>query len=193
MGVFKDELFTDEDWADTSVSVRVEVPVLAFKKDVISRNGRTVGVSGLSLPVCNLRFRSGASNMTLSRDGMAWLCLLSSPDAGTGENGAMSMGLGGQSMDHRRGVIWDPGIVGKQSICVCYYCLCLMALFRTMWLLVHDWAGWPVWTGSVSGYCRTITWEVGCLRSLITPCDVNRLCAKMKGRSKKIRVMLWWR
>ena len=50
----------DEDWVDTSVSACVEVPV--FKEDVISWNGRTVGVSGLSLPVCNLRFWSGASN-----------------------------------------------------------------------------------------------------------------------------------
>ena len=33
MGVFGDELFSDEDWADTSVPVRLEVPVLAFTKD----------------------------------------------------------------------------------------------------------------------------------------------------------------
>ena len=109
MGVRKDELFSDEDWAntsvsdedddwsDTSVSGHVDVPMLAFKTDVISR---TVGVSGLSLPVCNLQFRSGASNMTLSREGMMWLCLLSSADARTGDNGAMSMELGGQGLDH---------------------------------------------------------------------------------------------
>ena len=66
MTVRKDKLFWDEDWAntsvsdedddwtDTSVSGHVDVPVLAFKTDVISRNERTVGVSGLSLPVCNL-------------------------------------------------------------------------------------------------------------------------------------------
>ena len=50
MGVCQDELFLDEDWADmsvsdededwadTSVSGCVEVPVLAFKKYLISRN-----------------------------------------------------------------------------------------------------------------------------------------------------------
>ena len=139
------------------------------------------------MPVCNLRVRSGASNMTLLREGMTRLCLLSSTDAGTEENGVMSMELGGQSLDHWLGVIWDPGIVGRQSICVCYDCLCLMALFRTMWLLVHDWAGWPVWTGIVSGYCRTITWEVGWLRRLITPCDVDRLCANMKLQIKEVQ------
>ena len=74
--------------------------------------------------------------MTLSREGMTWLCLLSSVDARTGENGAMSMELGGQSLDHWRGVIWDPVSVGQQSIFVCYDCLCLIVLFRAMWLLV---------------------------------------------------------
>ena len=76
--------------------------------------------------------------MTLSRDGMAWLCLLSSADAGTAENSAMSMGLGGQSLDHWRGVIWDPGIVGQQSICVCCDCLCLMALFGLGYLGIAE-------------------------------------------------------
>ena len=56
----------------------------------------------------------------------------------------MSMGLGGQSLDHWRGVIWDPGIIGQQGICVCYDCLCLMALFRTISLLMQDWTVWPV-------------------------------------------------
>ena len=101
----------DEDWSDTSVSSHVEVPVLAFNTDVVFENERTVGVSGLPLTVCNLQFRSGASNVTLLREGMTWLCLLSSADAKTGDNGAMSMELGGQSLDHWRGVIWNPGIV----------------------------------------------------------------------------------
>ena len=34
MVVFNDTLFSDEVWADTSVSVRGEVPVLTFKDDV---------------------------------------------------------------------------------------------------------------------------------------------------------------
>ena len=119
---------------------------------------------------------------------MTWLCLLSSADAKTGgETGAMSMDLGGQSLDHWRGVIWNPGIVGQQRACVCYDCLCLMALFRAIRLLIHDWAGWPVWTGMIPGYCRTITWEVGWLRSLITPCDVDCLWAMMNRQIKGIQ------
>ena len=139
-----DELCSGEDWADTSVSVRGEVPVLACTEDLDSRNGRTDRVSELSLPMCNPQIQCGASNGTLLCADVAWLCLLSSANAGTVEDSAMSLGLGGQSLDHWRGVIWDPGIVGQQSIWICYDCLCLMALFQAMRLLVHDWAVWPV-------------------------------------------------
>ena len=34
-GVRRDELFSDDDWSDMSVSGHVDVPVLAFKTDVI--------------------------------------------------------------------------------------------------------------------------------------------------------------
>ena len=117
----------------------------------------SVGVWVLPLTVCNSQFRSDALDVTLLSEGMAWLCFLSSTDVKTGEVGAMSMDLGGQSMDHRRGVMWNPGIVGQQRAYVCYDCLCLMVLFRAMRLLIQDWAGWPVWTGMIPGYCRTIT------------------------------------
>ena len=46
---------------------------------------------------------------------MTWLCLLSSADVKTGVAGAMSMDLGGQSLDHWRGsfgtlVSWDNSV-----------------------------------------------------------------------------------
>ena len=75
-------------------------------------------------------------------------------------------------------------IVGQQRVYLCYDCLCLMALFRAIRLLIQDWAVWPVWTGMIPGDCRTITWEVGWIRGLITPCDVNCLCAMMNRRIK---------
>ena len=90
----------DEDWSDTSVSSHVEMPALA--------------VWGLPLTVCNSQFRNGASDGTLLSEGMTWLCFLSSADVKTGEVGAMSMDLGGQSLDHWRGVIWNPGIMGQR-------------------------------------------------------------------------------
>ena len=79
--------------------------MLAFTEDLISRDERTDGVSGLSLPMCNLWIQRDASDMRLSPGDMTWLCLLCSADAGTLEESAMSMGLGGQSLDHWRGVI----------------------------------------------------------------------------------------
>ena len=83
-----------------------------------------------------------------------------------------------------RGVVWDPGIVGQQGLHICYDCLCLMALFRAVMSLVHDWAEWSVWTGTVSGYCRTITWEVGYLGRFHPLCDVDRLCDHMAWQIK---------
>ena len=82
---------------------------------------------------------------------MTWRCFLSSADEKTGEVGVMSMDLGGQSLDHWRGVAWNPGIVGQQCVFLCYDCLCLMALFRAIRLLIQDWAVWPVWTGMIPG------------------------------------------
>ena len=139
------------------------------------------------MTVCNSQFWSGASDGTLLSEGMTWLCFLSSADVKTGEVGAMSMDLGGQSLDHWRGVIWNPGIVRQQRVYLCYDCLCLMALFCAIRLLIQDWAVWPVWTGMIPGDCRTITWEVGWIRGLITPCDVNCLCAMMNRQIKGIQ------
>ena len=102
----------------------------------------------------------------------------------------MAMVLGGQGLDHWRGVIWDPGIVGQQCLHVCCDCLCLMALFRAVMLLVHDWAKWSVWTGTESGYCRTITWELGYLRSLHPPCDMDRLCDQKARQIKGSEVVV---
>ena len=71
-----------------------------------------------------------------------------------------AISLDGKGLDHWKGIVWDPGIVGQQCLHVCCDCLCLMGLFRDMMLLAHDWAAWSLWAGNVSGYCRTITWEL---------------------------------
>ena len=82
------------------MSVREEVPVLAFKDDLISQDERMDEVSGLSLPVCNLRILHGTSDMGLSHGDTKWFWALSSADAGSAKDSAMPMGLGGQSLDH---------------------------------------------------------------------------------------------
>ena len=175
----------DEDGSDTPISN--QAPGLAFTSDVVFKNDGTMDDPGLPLTVCDLQFRSGASHMTEFREGMTWLCLLSSTDAKAGHIGTSSMKLGGQSLDHWCGVIWNPGIVGQQDICVCYDCLCLIVWFRDMMLLVHVWTSRPAWTGMMPGNCRTITWELGLLRRLITPCDMDCLGAQMNQQFKGVQ------
>ena len=89
------------------MSVHEEVHVLAFTDDLISKDERTDGVSGLSLPMCNLRIHRGASDMGLSHGDMRWFCLLSSAAAGSAKDGALAVELDGQSLDHWRGVVWN--------------------------------------------------------------------------------------
>ena len=57
------------------------------------------------------------------------LCLLrSSSSENVGDLSVVS-GLDWRGLDHWRGIVWDPGIVGKRCLHVCYDCLCLIALF----------------------------------------------------------------
>ena len=102
----------------------------------------------------------------------------------------MAIRLHGNGLDHWRGVVWGPGIVGQQFLHMCYDCLCLMALFRTMMLVVHDWAAWSLWTGTESGYCRTITWELGYWRSINQLCDVDRLYHLNEWQIKALEVVV---
>ena len=57
-------------------------------------------------------------------------------------------------------------------------------------LLVHDWAAWSLWTGTKSGYCRTITWELGHWGSINPPCDVDRLCDRNEWQIKALDVVV---
>ena len=42
-----------------------------------------------------------------------------------------------------------------QCLHMCCDCLCVIALFRAVMLLVHDWAALSLWTGTGIGYCQT--------------------------------------
>ena len=57
-------------------------------------------------------------------------------------------------------------------------------------LLVHDWAEWSVWTGTKSGYCQTIAWELGYMVSINPPCDVDRLSDQNAWRIKELKVVV---
>ena len=115
-------------------------------------------VSVLSLKICDT----------------AWLCLLHFASPGKAWNNSVAARVDCRGLDHWRGFIWDPGIMGQQCLLVCYDCLCLMALCRDTMLFVHDWAALSMWTVAETGYCRTITWELGCFGSINPPCDVDQ-------------------
>ena len=130
----------------------------------------------ISWLICDTPIHIGDVDVALSHGDTERVCLLYPAGVRSVNNGTVEFALDGRRLDHWHSVVRDPGIVGSQALSVCYDCLCLMALFRAVMSLVHDWAEWSVWTGTGSGYCRTITWEGGCLPRLCPPCDVDRLC-----------------
>ena len=83
-----------------------------------------------------------------------------------------------------------PGIVGKRCLHVCYDCLCLIALFRDAMMLFHDLTVLSPWTGTGIGYCRTITWELGCLGSIYPPCDVDRFFGRDEWQIKNLEAVV---
>ena len=82
-------------------------------------------------------------------------------------------------MDHSRTVSWDPGIADSRTLSVCYDCLCLMTLFRTVMYLASYWAVRIVWTGPGEGSSRSIAWKERYLLRLYPPCVVDRLYGYM--------------
>ena len=189
--MFSNRLFSDEELADTVVSVRRDMPMLPVRRftDVgvavvppvtdrpfqrtvnwsVGWDDRMDKVSVLSWPVCDPPIRIDVTNAALTH--YTQVCLLY--PAGTGD--LMDESVDGRRLDHWRTVVWDPGIVDSRALSVCYDCLCLMALFRAVMSMVHHWAEWSVWTGIDAGYCRTITWEEHYLPRLHPPCVVDRL------------------
>ena len=119
-----------------------------------------------------------------------WLCLLYSASSGSVGDISVAVGLDCKGLDHWRGIVWDPGIVGKRCLHVCYDCLCLIVLCREAMILVHDWAALSMWIETEIGYCRTITWELGCLASIHPPCDVDRFFGRDVWQIKELEAMV---
>ena len=80
-----------------------------------------------------------------------------------------------QGLNHRHTVSWDPGVADSRVLSVCYDCLCLMALFRDVMSLAHDWVEVFVWTGRDEGSCCSTGWELRYLQWIYPPCVVDRL------------------
>ena len=189
--------FSDKVLADTPASTHAELPMLALQvftdvgapvvppvidqpvimDGLVCKDKRMDEVSVFSGSICVPPIHIGTWDMELSHGDTEWVCLLYSTGAGSVDDGTVVIGLDGQRLDHWRGVVWDPGIVGQPGLSVCYDCLSVMSL-------VHDWTEWSVWIETVSGYCRPITWQVGYSRRFHPPCDVDRLCDYMARQIK---------
>ena len=88
-----------------------------------------------------------------------------------------------RGLSHRHAVRWDPGVADSRGLAVCYDCLWLISLFRTVMSLSYDWDEVFGWIGHEEGYDRSPGWELRCLpRRLYSPLDVDgdmysaRLC-----------------
>ena len=65
-----------------------------------------------------------------------------------------------------------------------------MTLFREVMLLLHNWGEWAFWTGTKSGHCRSIAWELAYLGSITPPCDVDRLSHQNAWQIKELKVVV---
>ena len=108
----------------------------------------------LSLKICDPSVHSYDLDIGISNGDTKWLCLLHSASSGNawGGDNSFAARVGCRGLDHWKGVVWDPGIMGQQYLLVCYDCLCLMALCRDAMLLAHDWAALSMWTVTETGY-----------------------------------------
>ena len=103
-------------------------------------------------------------------DGEGWLCLFFSRSGNSGKN-SVAAGLMCHGLAHCSSFVWDPGPVAGQCIHVCCDCLCVIALFRVVMLLVHD----STRIGFRILLCQTNTCDVGGLMTIYPSCDVIRL------------------
>ena len=55
-------------------------------------------------------------------------------------------------LNHRHTVSWDPGVADSRPLAVCYDCLCLISLFRTVMSFSYDWDEVFGWIRHDEGY-----------------------------------------
>ena len=108
------------------------------KNELALMDRRVDEASVLSMEICDPPIYSNTVDARISQGDTEWLCLLYSASSQSVRDDTIVIRLDGKGLDHWKGVVWDPGIVGQQCLHVCCDCLCLMALFRDMMLLAHD-------------------------------------------------------
>ena len=118
------------------------------------------------------------------------LCLLRSSSSGNAGDLSVVSGLDWRGLDHWRGIVWDPGSVGKLCLHVCYDCLCLIVLFRDAMMFVHDWAALATLICTEIRDWRTITWELGCLGSIHLNYYVTRFFCRNVWQIKYLEAVM---
>ena len=79
-------------------------------------------------------------------------------------------------LNHRHMVSWDPGVADSRPLVVCYDCLCLISLFRTVMSLSYDWDEVFGWIGHDEGYHYSPAGALGYLpRCLYSPLVMDRI------------------
>ena len=68
-----------------------------------------------------------------------------------------------RGLTHWRRIVWDPGIIGIPHLRLCCDCLCLIALFRDVLLLVRGQTDSSARFLKDIGDGPTIVWELGSL------------------------------
>ena len=90
-----------------------------------------------------------------------------------------------QRLNHRHTVSWDLGVTDSRPLAVCYDCLCLISLFRTVMSLPYDWDGVFGWIGHDDGYDCSPAGALGylprCLYSLLVMDRMTQYLTEIKG------------
>ena len=149
--VFGNSLFPGDGCADAVVLVHRDIPMSAVLPVTSKRVDRIPPVTD------RLVQRTVCRSVGWDTYGVC-LCLLC-PDSTEDLQDLRGGSVDGQRLDHWRTVSWDPGIADSRTLSVCYDCLCLMALFRTVMSLSRYWAVEIVWTGPNEGSCHSMAWK----------------------------------
>ena len=81
-----------------------------------------------------------------------------------------------RGLNHRLTICWHTDVTDSQPLAVCYDCLCLISLIRTMMSLSYDGDGALEWIGHDEGYDCSPAGELGyLLQCLCSPWVMDRM------------------
>ena len=131
------------------------------------------------LEFCKCRHRYVDGDIYLAR-----LCLLERPglrDIRVQNDGNVNV----RGLNHRLTICWHTDATDSQPLAVCYDCLCLISLIRTMMSLSYDGDGTLKWVGHEKSYDCSPAGELGylpqCLCSPLVTDRMTQYLTEIKG------------